>query len=324
MWADFMQFLPPAGVPLREVADLVPLTNLAGLERWGYVTVGPDPADRRPAPPRRDHIVRPTRWGRRAQQIWAPLTGVISERWRERFGAAAVDQLTGALHAVARPPADAWPPFLPVSGGQAAGPAREQPSVSPEHRVASADLATLMARALMSFRAEFESESAVPLPVSANVLRVLSAGGVALREVPRRAGISKEAASVSAGWLERHGYVVNEPDPAAGRGRQVRLTPRGEQAQDDYRRLADRIGDGWRARSGDGVIDGLTGALRALYAQPDGQQQPLIGAGLVPYPDGWRAHPPYQRLTEDMIADPAGALPHYPMVTHRGGYPDGS
>jgi DNA-binding MarR family transcriptional regulator len=140
-----------------------------------------------------------------------------------------------------------------------------------------------MARALMSFRAEFESESAVPLPVSANVLRVLSAGGVALREVPRRAGISKEAASVSAGWLERHGYVVNEPDPG-GRGRQVRLTPRGEQAQDAYHRVADRIGDGWRARSGDGVIDGLTGALRALYAQPDGQQQPLIGAGLVPYP----------------------------------------
>jgi len=25
-----------------------------------------------------------------------------------------------------------------------------------------------------------------------------------------------------------------------------------------------------------------------------------------------------------MIADPAGTLPHYPMVSHRGGYPDGS
>ena len=72
------------------------------------------------------------------------------------------------------------------------------------------------------------------------------------------------------------------------------------------------------------MIDGLTGALRAPYAQPDGQGQPLIGAGLVPYPDGWRAHPPYQWLTEAMIADPAGVLPHYPMVTHRGGYPDGS
>ena len=148
--------------------------------------------------------------------------------------------------------------------------------------------------------------------------------GVALRDVPRRAGISKEAVSVSAGWLERRGYAVNEPDPAGGRLRHVRLTPRGEQARGDYHRLADRIGDGWRAPSADGVVNGLTRALRALYAQPDGQEQPLIGAGLVPYPDGWRAHPPYQRLTEAMIADPAGALPHYPMVTHRGGYPDGS
>jgi DNA-binding MarR family transcriptional regulator len=86
----------------------------------------------------------------------------------------------------------------------------------------------------------------VPLPVSANVLRVLSTGGVAVRDVPRRAGISKEAVSVSAGWLERRGYAVSEPDPAGGRGRHPRLTPRGEQAQDDYHRRADRTGDGWR------------------------------------------------------------------------------
>ncbi len=44
----------------------------------------------------------------------------------------------------------------------------------------------------------------------------------------------------------------------------------------------------------------------------------------MPYPGGWRAHPPYLRLTQAMIADPAGTLPHYPMVSHRGGYPDGS
>ena len=158
MWADFMQFLPAGGVPLREVADLVPLTNLAGLERWGYVRSGP--IRRTAAAPARDHVVRPTRWGRQAQPVWAPLTGVIEGRWR--------------------------------------------------------------------------------------------------------------------------------------------------------------------ARAPGGAINGPAGALRALYAQPDGQEQPLIGAGLVPYPGGWRAHPPYQRLTEAMIADPARALPHYPMVSHRGGYPDGS
>jgi len=25
-----------------------------------------------------------------------------------------------------------------------------------------------------------------------------------------------------------------------------------------------------------------------------------------------------------MVDDPAGTLPHYPMVSHRGGFPDGS
>ena len=83
MWANFLRFLPSDGVPLRDVADLVPLTNLPGLERWGYVRVGcrPGPGDSRPSPPRQDAIVRPTRWGRLAQDICEPLAGVIEERW---------------------------------------------------------------------------------------------------------------------------------------------------------------------------------------------------------------------------------------------------
>ncbi len=59
-----------------------------------------------------------------------------------------------------------------------------------------------------------------------------------------------------------------------------------------------------------------------LFVPHDGQA--VIAAGLVPHPDGWRAHPPYRARTEAMISDPAAALPHYPMVSHRGGYPDGS
>ena len=52
MWADFLRFVPAAGVALRDVADLVPLTNLAGLERWGYVRSGPIPrTPASPAPP---------------------------------------------------------------------------------------------------------------------------------------------------------------------------------------------------------------------------------------------------------------------------------
>jgi methyltransferase (TIGR00027 family) len=158
MWANFMQFVRPAGVPLRDVAALADITNLNGLERWGYVTVGPDRADDRAKPPRRDWVVHPTAAGQRAQHIWRPLTAEIERRWRDRFGA--------------------------------------------EH------------------------------------------------------------------------------------------------------------------------VGALADALRGLFAEAGGQQR--IAAGLVPYPGGWRAHPPYLSQTEALLADPAAALPYYPMVSHRGGFPDGS
>jgi hypothetical protein len=89
MWANFMQFVGAEGVPLHEVDDLARITNLAGLQRWGYVTVGPDAADGRPAPPRRDWVVRPTRAGRRAQGVWEPLAGTVRVR-RDRRAAAVI------------------------------------------------------------------------------------------------------------------------------------------------------------------------------------------------------------------------------------------
>jgi hypothetical protein len=48
---------------------LARITNLAGLQRWGYVTVGPDRASGGPAPQRRDWVVRPARAGRRAPEM---------------------------------------------------------------------------------------------------------------------------------------------------------------------------------------------------------------------------------------------------------------
>ena len=39
---------------------------------------------------------------------------------------------------------------------------------------------------------------------------------------------------------------------------------------------------------------------------------------------GEHARRPYVTQTDAMIRDPWGSLPHYPMVLHRGGYPDGS
>ena len=58
---------------------------------------------------------------------------------------------------------------------------------------------------------------------------------------------------------------------------------------------------------------GVTGAIRASLEPLAAGRPPVLSGGLEPYPDNWRAS----------IRRPA-TLPHFPVVLHRGGYPDGS
>ena len=64
----------------------------------------------------------------------------------------------------------------------------------------------------------------------------------------------------------------------------------------------------WQVRFGDPAIRAVREALEQLTAD-----QARLAAGLKPPPGGWRAS----------LRGPA-TLPHYPMVLHRGGFPDGS
>ncbi len=102
------------------------------------------------------------------------------------------------------------------------------------------------------------------------------------------------------------------PDPAASRGTVIRLTPGGLDAQRLYCELAATIERGWHERFADGAITALRASLEPLAAPPGGGPPPLF-QGLEPHPDNWRAS----------VRRPA-TLPHYPMILHRGGYPDGS
>jgi DNA-binding MarR family transcriptional regulator len=161
---------------------------------------------------------------------------------------------------------------------------------------------------------EYEEESEVSLAIGADVLRVLSADGVALQDLPAVSGVSKEAITAAINFLRRQGYAVIEPAPS-DHSRLVRLTAKGLAAQAQHTKLVEAVEQRWRKRLG-GDFDRLTKALIT------GRQ---LALGLKPYPDGWRAaRNPYRRQTEAVLADPASALPRYPMVTHRGGYPDGS
>ena len=57
----------------------------------------------------------------------------------------------------------------------------------------------------------------------------------------------------------------------------------------------------------------LSQALVAFTIEFDNPAASPLMRGLEPYPDNWRAD-----------VRPPQALPHYPMVLHRGGFPDGS
>jgi DNA-binding MarR family transcriptional regulator len=141
---------------------------------------------------------------------------------------------------------------------------------------------------------------------------VLDGDGVRIRDLPRLTGVSKEANAMSAGWLERCACAVAEPDPAARRGKVLRLTAKGRGAQAKYRRVLSETEDAWRATFGAAVIDQLRSGLEVLVGDGVLASSPLA-EGLEPYPDNWRA-----------AVNQPDTLPHHPMVLHRGVYPDGS
>ncbi len=153
----------------------------------------------------------------------------------------------------------------------------------------------------------------ISLPISANTLRVLGPSGVRIRDLPRLTGVSKEANAMCAGWLERHECAMAQPDPAAARGKVLRLTEKGARAQQKYRRLLHATEAAWGSTYGAAAVGDLRAALEHVVGDGTLARSPLA-AGLDPYPDNWRAG----------VRQQADTLPHHPMVLHRGGYPDGS
>jgi DNA-binding MarR family transcriptional regulator len=317
MWSNCMRFVGKDGVPVGKLEDLARTsTNLNGMERWGYIVVEPDPADRRSRPPRSDWVIRATPAGRKAQEVWRPLFGVIEKRWQERFGKGEIDQLRESLGAlVSRIDVD-LPDCLPILGHGlfSRGPdaTRRTAGGRGDRLDSRLPLSALLSRVLLLFAIEFERESDLSLAISANLVRVLDEKGARVRDLPLLTGVSKEALSMAMGILQKRRVAVVEPDRTGGVAKVARLTPGGRDAQRAYRQRLDIIEARWQVRFGKETIRTLRDLLARLVGEPTPHRSPLFRA-LEPYPDGWRAS----------VRKP-NTLPHYPMVLHRGGFPDGS
>jgi hypothetical protein len=287
-----------AGLPKARV-----LSNVGGMERWGYVSVGPDgeaPKEQRDGRGssrglRRDWVVRPTRAGVVASDAWPALLVETEARWRERFGVDVIDTLRRSSLSLIGSLDVGLPDFVPViasTDGFVAGFSPEPRSDRP----LPAQLGPQLAQVLLAYTLEFERESDLSLPLVANLARVVGTEGLLVRDVPAAAGISKEATSVALTALTRSGHALVEGRTAATKA--VRLTDSGERAEAEF--------------------GGFRMALDSVLDHPD------LATGLRPLPRGWRASKPYLSHTETLLRDPRGTLPHYPMVLHRGGWPDGS
>jgi methyltransferase (TIGR00027 family) len=314
MWENCLRHVTDEPITVGELETRArTATNLDGMRRWGYITIDGTARKTHKGRPGPDAVLRATAAGLRARQVWLPLPGLIEQRWRERFSAIQVDQLRQALITVVSQLDPGLPDCLPILGAAllSRGP---DPALPPVGHVdpAGLPLSALLSRVLLSFALEYEREADLSLAISANVLRALGPGGTRLRDLPPLTGTSKEAVSWALGILIRGQLAAEGPDPAASRGKAARLTPWGLQAQHLYHEFVGTIEQRWHERFTGRAIGALRTSLDALVTAPDGEPS-LLFRGLEPYPDNWRA----------AVRRPA-TLPHYPMVLHRGGYPDGS
>ena len=105
---------------------------------------------------------------------------------------------------------------------------------------------------------------------------------------------------------------VIQVDPCRKLVKQFVLTSNGQRAREEYWGLARNIEMRWKDDLGGNRLTKLRNLLEHLVNDPS-PDKPLLFKGLKPYAKGWRASVP-----------PVEHLPHYPMVLHRGGFPDGS
>ena len=286
-------------------------TNLDGMRRWGYITIDGTARKVHKTRPGPAAVLRATAAGLRAREIWRPLPGFVEQRWRERLGADQLGRLRDPLTSMVSRLDPGLPDCLPILGAalRSHGPDPRLPPRPDGTAPEALPLSALLSRVLLAFALEYEREARLSLAVAANVLRVLGSEGTRLRELPGLTGTSTESVRWALGILTRGDLAAEEPDPAASRGKVARLTPRGLDAQHLYHELTGTIERRWH----DHFTPGVTGALRTSLEPLTAGQPPVLFGGIEPYPDNWRAS----------VRRPA-TLPHFPMVLHRGGYPDGS
>ncbi len=233
MYCNCMRFVDEQGIRASELEKLARTpTNLNGMERWGYITVAPDPNDPTPKPPRSDladsrHRGRPRRPRNLAPTLSRnrkPLARAFRpERSSKRLQNSLRKLVAHFDEQSSRLSSDS-PVWITLQSSDRSSIAAR---ADLKYQRTNFHLSALLSRSLLAFALEFESESEISLAVGANILRVL-------RDEKHTAS---EIISAIAGGLDRihqHGvgnpaqktiHSKNCPAEKGGRGKLICLTP---------------------------------------------------------------------------------------------------
>ena len=309
-----MRFVPPDGITIGGLYRLTESTDaefrmfLTRLSKWwGYVSISPNKVDKPTRQSQAARLVRPTAGGLKALGAWRPLTGIIEERWQKRFGEANMKTLRESMGAFVRKFDRTLPESLPILGHDALSKLTKR-----DYASEGGGFPGLLSKILLAFALEYESSMKFSLAIGSNLLRVVGPKGVLTRDLPQLSGIAKPGIDLAMNRLFFWDLAVPQTAPAARAWRRVTLTAEGKQVHERHCRTVEDLERRWQSSYGKADIENIRALLEEVVGDPAPGQSRLF-EGLKPYADGWRAAVPKREV-----------LPHFPMILHRGGFPDGS
>jgi hypothetical protein len=304
LWLRFLRHIPAAGsITLRDLkqqaalpANEFKMWTTRFESWWGYLHIDPQTKS-----------IYPTAGGRVALSAFSQVLTETESEWRKRFGPTLSDTLKTLLAALeAEQPLPSCLSTLNYGMFTAPEPAtkpgatsvREADGWDQSPLNASEDtLPVLLAKTLNAFALDYERETFLALTVSANILRLIPPHGIAMRDLPHLSGIAREACINTTKLLLKSGAIKRD-------GKAFLRTERGDDRNAIYEQAIKTIEARWRKQYGVELIDQLQ---QALPSEAD------LLAAIQPQPGNWRANVP-----------PTKHLPYFPMILHRGGFPDGA
>jgi hypothetical protein len=297
MYANFLRFVDDDGIVMHELAAKAGYSapvhpSYHGMRRWGYVTYTPDIAGSSPKKKDADALVTLTLNGHKARQCWGDAIEECTTRWSQR----GLDTLQAALIAIADGIDRALPEFMPVVGFDRRQPELDAPVSRPPIEL---DLLGLLSQSLLAMTYDFEAENELALGTVHGLLEPLTEAPVPTRTLYEISGVATKEWSSAMSQLAKLGLVE-----VGGKPKSIALTPAGVAARDAAAETVAAVEATWRKRHGV-AIDHLRNGLERVVED--------AWTWTEPHADGWRAKTRLPRR-----------LAHHPIVSHRGGFPDGS